>query len=391
MNLSPLQWIRSHRLYAVAILVLALFVLVAFWPGAVEVDTAIVDRGTVRATLLDEGRTRMREVYVMSAPVSGRLLRVVVKPGDMVARGEPLARMTRGVAGFLDPRSDAEARAAVGAAEARERAATAERELAELEAARAETLAVRQLIAVSALDTARARLRSARAAEAVANAELRRARSALLAAGRDGAASTLTLNAPAAGVVLRVLQESEATIAAGTPVVMLGDPLRVDVVAEFLSQEAVRIAPGDRAFIENWGGQGSLASPVEAVVERVEPVARTKVSALGIEEQRTNVILQFVGAPPAALRAHDFRVDVRIVADEARDALRIPLGAVVRQGEGWAVFVVEQGRARLRRVELGAQDEQFRVVTRGLAPGDRVVMFAGADVEDDRRVAVRLP
>ena len=156
MSLSAIHWIRTHRLYAIAIAVLAAFLLIAFWPKAIEVDTAIVDRGTVRATLLDEGRTRMKEVYVVSAPVSGRLLRVAVEPGDRVQKGEALARMARGAAGFLDPRSDAEARAAVDAAEARERAATADRELAELEANRAETLAARQLIAASALDAARA-------------------------------------------------------------------------------------------------------------------------------------------------------------------------------------------------------------------------------------------
>lgn len=380
---------RRHWFYLTGGLLILTLVIVAVMPGAVEVEVAGVDRGTVRATIVDEGRTRMREVYVVSAPVAGRLLRVAVEPGDVVARGEPLARMTRGIAGFLDPRSDAEARAATSAAEARERAARAERELAEIEAARAEKLAVQKLIAESMLDTTRARLRAAVAAESAATAELRRARSALLAAGRDGAASTVTLNAPAAGVVLRVPQESEATIAAGTPVVVLGDPSRVDVIAEFLSQDAVRVQRGSRAFIENWGEQGLGLPSVAARVERIEPVARTKVSALGIEEQRTNIILDFVGPPPPALRAHDFRVDVRIVVEEVTDALRVPLGALFRSGEGWAVFVVKEGHARLRPVVPGPQDERFRVVRSGLADGDRVVLFPTPAVIDGARLSMR--
>lgn len=380
---------RRHGFYLAGGLLVVVLLIVAVWPQAVEVAVASVDRGRVRASLVDEGRTRMREVYVVSAPVSGRLLRVAVEPGDVVARGEALARMTRGIAGFLDPRSDAEARAAVSAAEARERAARAERELAEIEAARAEKLAVQRLIAESALDTTRAHLRAALAAESAAGAELRRARSALLAAGRDGAAAAVTLNAPAAGVVLRVPQESETAVAAGTPVVVLGDPSRVDVIAEFLSQDAVRVKPGDRAFIENWGEQGLGLPAVAAVVERIEPAARTKVSALGIEEQRTNIILDFVYPPPAALRAHDFRVDVRIVVDEVQDGLRVPLGALFRQGDGWAVFVIQDGRARLRAVEVGPQDERFRVIRKGLQVGDRLVLFPTPQVVDGARLIVR--
>jgi len=371
---------RRLSLYLAGGAIVLVLAAIAVLPGAIEVDTARVDRGSVRASLVDEGRTRMREVYVVSATVSGRLLRVAVEPGDVVARGEVLARMTRGAAGFLDPRGDAEARAAVSAAEARQRAAIAERELTEIEATRAEKLAAQRLIADAALDTARARLRAAAAAE------LRRARSALLSAGRDGASSEVTIRAPVAGTVLRVLQESETVLAAGTPLVELGDPSRIDVVAEFLSQDAVRVRPGDRAFIENFGERGLAVAPVAAVVERVEPVARTKVSALGIEEQRTRVILDFLEAPPPSLRAHDYRVDARIVVEEARDALRVPLGALFRDGEDWAVFVVRDGRARLQPVTLGPQDEGFRAVTGGVSAGDEVVLFPTAAVSDGTRL-----
>ncbi|MFM8517480.1 MAG: efflux RND transporter periplasmic adaptor subunit, partial [Nevskiaceae bacterium] len=171
-------------------------------------------------------------------------------------------------------------------------------------------------------------------------------------------------------------------IGVGTPVVVIGDPSRVDVVAEFLSQDAVSIKPGARAFIENWGVQGAGTSPVEAIVERVEPVARTKVSALGIEEQRTKVILQFVATPPEPLRAHDFRVDVRIVIEEAQDALRVPLGALVRDGEGWAVFVVERGSVEKRMLAVGLKDDRYRVVVGNLRAGEMVVAFPPGGAEN---------
>lgn len=383
---SLIEQLRARWYYLLGIAALVALVVVAVMPKAVPVETAVIDRGAVRASVIDEGRTRMREVYVVSAPVAGRLLRVVVEPGDQVQKGESLARMTRSASGFLDPRSDAEARAIVTAAEARERAAVAERELASLEDARAQKLAEARLVADASRDTARARLRAALAAEAAASAELRRARSALLAAGRDGSSNTISLIAPVSGTVLSVPQESESVVAAGTPIVLLGDPSRVDVVAEFLSQDAVRMKPGGRAYIENWGERGGISSAIAAVVERIEPVARTKVSALGIEEQRTRVILNFAEAIPEPLRSHDYRIDARVVLEEIEDAVRVPLGALFRSGDGWAVYAIEGGRAVLRPVTLGIQDDRFRVVASGLTPGDVVALFPTAEVSPGRRV-----
>jgi HlyD family secretion protein len=385
-----IEMIRSRWVYALGIAVLLALVVFAVLPQAVSVEVAVVDRGTVRASLVDEGRTRMREVYVVSAPVSGRLLRVAVEAGDRVQKGDPLARMTRGASGFLDPRSDAEARAIVAAAEARERAAVAERELAAIEDARAQKLAATRLIADSDRDTARVRLRAALAAEAAASAELRRARSALVDAGHDGGAGVLSINSPASGTVLSVPQESETVIAAGMPVVVLGDPSRVDVVADFLSQDAVRMKPGDRAFIENWGERGAIvSSAIAAVVERIEPVARTKVSALGIEEQRTRVILDFIDPPPDALKSHEYRVDARVVVADAEDAIRVPLGALVRDAQGWAIYRLEGSRVELVRVVVGIQDSTHRVVEKGLVEGDRVVLFPSAEIADGVTVRIR--
>ena len=378
---------RRLLLWGAVAIALVATLAVAFWPRAVEVEVATVDRGTVREELVDEGRTRMREVYVVAAPASGRLLRVAVEPGDAVRAGEGVARMARGATGFLDARLEAEARAALAAATARRGAAAAERELAATEAARMTTLARDRLVAASALDAAAARLRSAEASEEAAAAEERRARGALLAAGvgAEAGAATFAVAAPASGVVLRVAQESEAVVAAGTPLVVIGDPAEIEVVAEFLSQDAVRIAPGARATLENWGGP-----PVAAVVHRIEPVARTKVSALGIEEQRANVILRFAAPPPAPLRAHDFRVDVRVVVDEVTDAVRVPLGAMSRQpgaaGREWSVWRVENGRARTVPVSVGIRDGTHNQILSGLEPGDLVVMFPAPDLADGLQI-----
>lgn len=373
---------RRARLFTVLAAVgFALLLALALWPERIEVSTAKVDRGPVRTTLIDEGRTRMREVYVVSAPFSGRVLRVAVEPGDAVRAGEPLARMTRSSAGFLDPRLEAEARAAVTAALARERAATAERDLAASEATRARQLAATRLIADTARDAAIARERSAEAALQAATAEVRRARSALLAAGETGGEGTVLVKAPVAAIVLRVPQESEAIVAAGTPLIVLGDPTRVDVVAEFLSQDAVTLRPGAAAFIENWGGERLAAR-----IERIEPVARTKVSALGIEEQRTNVVLSFDSPPPAPLRVHDFRIDARVIVAERNEAVRVPLGALFRDGDAWSVYVIRGGRATLTRVEVGLEDERFREVTKGLSRGETVVLFPTSEVRDGVRV-----
>jgi HlyD family secretion protein len=211
-----------------------------------------------------------------------------------------------------------------------------------------------------------------------------RAKSALLEADRVGGGGVVEVTSPSAGRVLRVPQESEAVIAAGSPIVEIGDPQHVEVVAEFLSQDAVRMKPGAPAQIENWGG-----APLPAVVERVEPVARTKISALGVEEQRTNVILQFAPGAGEALQAHDFRVDARVVIDEAANAVRAPLGALFRRGAGWALYKVVDDRAVLTEVEAAQSDGRYRVIASGVAEGDVVIVFPSAAVTDGVRVQPR--
>jgi len=371
-----LFWIASAAVAAVA-------VVVSMLPDAIEVDVARVDRGDVRVEVVDEGRTRMHDVYIISAPVTGRVLRVTVDPGDEVAAGSVVARMSQAAAGFLDPRSDLQARAAVTAAEAQLRSAAADLALAEQEHRRNMELVAANLVSKAAADQSLARLDAARAGRDAAKAQVVSARSALLDAGR-AEAGTVNVTSPSAGRVLRVPQESEGVIASGTPIVEVGDPRNVEIVAEFLSQDAVRMKPGAAAQIENWGGP-----PLPAVVERVEPVARTKISALGVEEQRTNVILHFTGTNDQ-LQAHDFRVDVRVVIREAKNALRVPLGALFRRGgEGWALYKVVDGRAVVTDVEATEADSRFRAIASGVNEGDSVIVFPSGAITDEARVKPR--
>ena len=364
-----------------AVLITAVIV-VALLPDPMEVDIAAVDRGDVRVEVVDEGRTRMHDVYVVSAPITGRVLRVEVEPGDAVEAGAVVARMSRAAAGFLDTRSDLQARAAVSAAQAQLRSATADLALAEREHQRNLELVKSSLIAKAVTDQSEARVDAARAARDAAQAEVRRARSALLDASRTES-GTVDVISPSPGRVLRVPQQSEAVINAGTPIVEVGDPRLIEVVAEFLSQDAVRMKPGAAAQIENWGGP-----PLRALVDRIEPVARTKISARGVEEQRTTVILQF--APNADHpQAHDFRVDVRVVIDEVRDTVRVPLGALFRRGAGWALYKIVDGKAVATEVQPAAADGRFRAVTDGVAVGDQVVVFPSGEITDGARVQAR--
>jgi HlyD family secretion protein len=271
----------------------------------------------------------------------------------------------------------------VAAAQAQARSAQAEFELAEREHQRTQRMLAANLIAKAAADQSEARLDAARAARDAAQAEVTRARSALLDASRTDAGS-VEVRSPSPGRVLRVPQQSEAVINAGTPIVEIGDPRHIEVVAEFLSQDAVRMQPGAAAQIENWGGP-----PLPAVVERIEPVARTKISALGVEEQRTNVILQFAAEAVGKPEAHDFRVDVRVVVGRAENAVRAPLGALFRRGEGWALYKVVDGKAVATAVSAAEADGRFRAITSGLAPGDRVIVFPSADIADGVRVKAR--
>ena len=375
----------------------------SLWPSAMGVDVAVVERGPIAVTLDEEGETRVRERFVVSAPVAGRLLRIELEPGDTVVAGETvLAFFQPQDSTLLDPRSRAEAEAEVRAFEADlERARheharqEAEVEFTRRECDRARALGAQGILAADRLDAAELgersaieRLNAALHAVESARARLSRARARLLNLGapdRVGDAP-LELRAPVDGVVLRRLHESETVVSTGETLMELGDPNDLEIVADYLSRDTVRIRPGARALIDRWGGEGTL----EARVARVEPSGFTKVSALGVEEQRVNVVLEIV--TPASDReglADGFRVETRIVELECEDVVQVPAGSLFRDGERWAVFAVEAGRAVLRHVDVGARTPRRAEIRSGLSADETVIVHPGDRIADGLRVEAR--
>lgn len=379
-KLKPSKLSRAQWIWAGAGGVLAVFFLWMLWPRAQAVDIAIIDRGEVVREITDEGRTRIHDVFVVAAPVGGELQRIELEPGDEVARGQVVAAITPADPALLDARIAAEMRAGVGVARSALAAAEAEAELTRRDQERISALAAEGFASRAALDNANASLRSARANVSAARAELQRALAA--AGGGELARSRVEVRSPAAGRILRLLQESETIVPAGAPLIEIGNPGELEIVAEFLSQDAILLRVGARAWVENWGSD----TPIPARISRIEPYAHTKISALGVEEQRVNVIVRLddpAGAPPLG---HQFRVDVRAVVSERANVLRVPVDALVRDGDTWAVFRVASGRARLQPISVGDGGERYRAVRDGLSEGDRIVVFPGDALEDGARV-----
>lgn len=382
----------------------------AFRPLPLEVDMEEVARRPMTLTVDEEGRTRVRDAYTVSAPVDGRLLRVEVRPGDVVSAGKSVvARMVPSAPTPLDARDETGARAALAAAEAalklaradRERA-VADRDLAQVQLRRIRGLRSSGAASQLQLDqaerearTTAAALHNAEAAIAVREAERKGALSRLRRFGDKGAGTETTATnvipicAPADGRVLRVMRESEGPLSAGTPLMEVGDVENgLEVVIELLSSEAVRVTSGDRVVLSGWGGD----RPLNGIVEKIEPFAFTKVSALGVEEQRVNVVVRFTDLQESLGRlGHGFRVEARIVVWEDRDALTVPSSALFRSdGDGkWAVFVVEDGVARLRTVEAGRDNGIEAQVLDGLRPGEQVILYPASDLTDGARVVQR--
>jgi HlyD family secretion protein len=385
----------------VAALAVALFF--ALRDPAIRVETEVVSRGPLTVTVEDEGETRVTDLYVVSAPVTGQLLRVPLKPGDtVVARSTLVGRIQPLEPAPLDPRSAAQAEAQVRALQADLAAnrstvaeARAELLLAEREHDRLAALAGRGFVSQANLDrarTARDRARSvvAQSAQSAAATEQRlvAARAALITSGtsRPGRGA-VAVTSPVSGFVLRVPQESERVVVAGTPLVEVGDPERLEIVTDLLSADAVRVRPGAPVEIDAWGGDRLLHGRVRLV----EPFGFTKVSALGVEEQRVNVAIDFTDPREAWRRlGHGYRAVVRIGVWHAPDVVRVPISALFRSGSGWAVFKVgERDRARLTAVEIGPMTDEAAMVRGGLGPGDRVILHPGDRVEDGIRVTLR--
>jgi HlyD family secretion protein len=354
-------------------------------------------------TVDDLGETRVTNLYVVSAPVTGELLRVPLKPGDRVAAGSTLVGRIQPIdPAPIDARATAQAEANVraltaqlAAARSRVREAEAEYRLAQRESARIDALAPRGFVSQVTVDrarTARDRIGSA-VAEARQSAEaaqhgLAAARAALIVSdARVGGRGATTVTAPVSGFVLRVPQESERVVVAGTPILEIGDPDRLEIVTDLLSADAVRVRPGAPVTIEDWGGD----RPLHGRVRLIEPYGFLKVSALGVEEQRVNVVIDFLDSRQALVRlGHGYRATVRIATWSAPNVLRVPVSALFRNGESWAVFAVDDdGRARLRPVEIGHIGDRLAEVKAGLAQGQRVVLHPSDRVSDGVRVRRR--
>jgi HlyD family secretion protein len=373
----------------------------ALRPGSVPVDLAVVERGLLRVTIDEEGETRVRDRFVVSAPVAGRVLRIDLEPGDAVSAGKTvLASFQPGLPALLDARTRAEAEGRVNVARAaleearaaRDRAQT-ERDFAESDLKRQRELDRAGLVSAEKLEAAIADARAKADALRVAESAIRTAQrglevaqAALVVAGGASTSSPILIRAPVTGVVLKRLRESESVVPAGEPLLEIGDPKNLEVVSDLLSTDAVRISTSNSVLIEGWGGEKTL----KGKVRRIEPSGFTKISALGVEEQRVNVVIDFDDAAVGENTLGDgFRVEVRIVVWEKENVLKVPISGLFRLGENWAVYLVADGRAARRTLTLGQRNSLEAEVLSGLQPGDVVIVHPSDAVEEGVRVAPR--
>lgn len=393
------------RRIALGLLALAIIAALAygFRPQPIAVDVARAVRGDLRVTVDEEGRTRVIDRYVISAPVAAYTRRIALDVGDAVQQGEALLILEPLRSTVLDPRSRAAAEARVKAAEAsyqaaREEAAAAEAaaDFAAAEHRRIERLREAKQVSEEQLDRARAEarraaavLRAARFTVDVAGHELEAARAALKysAAQQTGELpERIEVRSPADGRVLGIHRESEGVVEAGQVLIEVGNPRVLEVEVDVLSKDAVRIGPGTRVMFERWGGD----EPLEGVVRTVEPVGFTKISALGVEEQRVNVIADITSPPERWQRlGHGYRVEASFVLWEGGDILQVPASSLFRYRDGWALFGVEGGRAVLHAVEVGHRNGLRAHILSGVDEGDTVIVHPDDALEDGARVEVR--
>lgn len=398
---------KKNLAYALAAVAIIAALAWAFSPRAVEVDTAAAARGDFEQTVDDDGKTRVRDRYVVSAPLAGRLQRISLKAGDPVSEGLPLAVIAPALSPFLDLRSRNELGERLGTAEAAQLRAAARVERAQAaldqaiaEAVRARTLAEKNYVSKNQAEQAelaeklnRRELDAARFEAHAAEHDVAQARAALARVGKGAkggmagrAGEQWEIRSPVSGRVLRVLQESEAVVAVGTPLLEIAQPEALEVVVDVLSTDAVQVRPGMAVHLERWG----RGQPLAGRVRLIEPAAFTKVSALGVEEQRVNVVIDLV-SPQSEWQAlgDGYKVDARIVVARRENVLKIPLGALFRDGGSWAVFVIDGGRAVKRAVEVTGRNSQEALVDKGLAEGERVIAYPSDAVKEGVRVRSR--
>ena len=400
MKITRRSWIFA--LWGVA---LAGAVIFAFAPRPIPVELASVARGPLRVTVDEDGRTRIKERYVVSAPLGGQMRRIELHPGDEVRAGRSLlAIIDPAEPDLLDPRTRVQLEARLRAAETQVQLADprlertrAANELAQIELQRAMTLTEKQAISRQELDRARDAARAAaedvRAAEysrQIAGFELEQARAALLrtdpGSRKEDGCAELRVRSPIDGRVLRVFQEDAAVVAPGARLVELGDPADLEAEIDVLSTDAVRIQPGARVLFEHWGG----GAPLEGRVRVVEPAGFLKISALGVEEQRVNVIVDFVSPPEKRRSLGDaYRVEARIAVWESDQVLKVPVGALFRHEGHWAVFTPRKGRAELARVEVDHGDGRETEILSGLNEGDKVLVHPSDKIADGVKIVVR--
>lgn len=391
-----MSWLR-RGLYPLIGLILAGVVFYGFRPDPVPSDIATIQRGTLQIIVEAEAVTRVRESFVVYAPVAAHMERLPYKPGAHVEPGQLLTAL-HGLGAVLDARARGHAeasiraaQAALGQAEAQRAGAAADVEFARNEDQRARRLLARKMIAPEAAEAAATRFRAAEAAFEAAGfardaARFQREMAEAALSGSEQHESR-EVRSPVAGQVLRVLRESAGTVAPGEPLLEIGDVAGLEIVADLLSQDAVRVRPGMRVSVERWGGE-----PLAGRVRAIEPGGFTHISALGVEEQRVNVIIDLDESRERWQTLGDgFRVEVRILIQEVEEAIRVPLAALFRTAtlEGDAVFVLDDGKARLRSVVVGARSGLEGEVIEGLQEGDQVVIHPSEKVRDGVAVVQR--
>lgn len=385
-------------LFGLVVLGVALAAGWALWPRPLPAETATIERRAIEVSIEDEGLSRIRDIFTVSAPITGKLLRLGLEPGDPVSEGQTVASIQPTQPALLDARARAVAEANVSAAQsavdealAQQQQAEAQLDFAQKALKRAEALAGQGIVpeqiyqkALLDLSLAQTGLNAARASLVVRQRQLESASAALIEGqGTAEACDCVEVKSPASGEVLTVMTKSEQVALAGTPLLQLGDPANLEIAVDLLSRDAVAVSPGDPASVESWGGP-----PLGAVVDRIAPAAVTKVSALGIEEQRVTVLLRLTGSDADRRRlGHGFRVVARIRIWRGENLVAVPMAALFRQGEQWAVFVARDGVAHLRTLTIGHQNADYAEVTAGLEPGEQVILHPGDRIADGVAIA----
>lgn len=395
-----MKWLNKSLLILLIVAIAALFVW-AFLPKPVTVQVAEITRGPFQQVIEEDGKTRVRERYVVSAQLAGRLKRITLKAGDAVQPNQIVAEITPSAPAFIDARTERELTERVGSAEAGKARSLAEvaRAQANLDKSRADLARVKKLAAggfVSTTQLEQAELEmkvNARGLDATQQAahaashDLATARAALLQS-RNGATSSRIweVRAPVAGSVLKVVQESEGVVAIGTPLLEIGNPAEMEIVADVLSSDAVQIKPGAQVKIERWG----KPEPLFARVRLVEPSAFTKISALGVEEQRVNVVMDITSPPEQWLGLSDgYKVDAKVVIFSTDNAVKLPVSALFRKDSQWSVFVATNGRAQERAVQITRRSGLEAIVENGLQPGEKVIVYPGDEMKPGVRLQLR--